>query len=243
MHKVKIISSIGMLLFGALFFVPTYGQKKMSNEELLWQSNLASDSISWASNWKDNSARTNSIQYRFENGCLRFWTDMGTRQRPKITHKNRDFTSGQYFWRVYVPKMGLYNYASIGAFLYRDGDHELDFEIGSGKKHIRDSVNAQPDEVVLYVTSQEFPAHQSIHPIKTERWYDLSMKLSETDDNKYYLEWFLDGKLLNEVKLEYGPEVKFGIHCSLENIDFIGDVCATQDHYCLFKSVGYKPFK
>lgn len=137
--------------------------------------------------------------------------------------------------------MGMYNRASVGAFLYRDGDHELDFEIGSGRKEIRDSVNAKDDEVVMYLTSQEFPAHQSIHPIKSERWYNLSIRLSETEDSKYFLEWLVDDKVVDSVKLEYGPEVQFGIHCSLENIQFMGDVYATQDHYCLFESVGFKP--
>ncbi len=205
-----------------------------------WKSNLASDSLSWIENWLDNSARTDSFQYKYENGSLKFWTTKGSRERPKVTHKNRDWATGQYYWRVYIPKMGLYNMASVGAFLYHDGNHELDFEIGSGKKTVRDSVRAQDDEVVMYLTSQEFPPHQSIHPIKVERWYDLSIRLTETEDGKYFLEWIVNDVVIDSVTLEYGPEIKFGIHCSLENIQFIGDIYATQDHYTLFESVGYR---
>lgn len=205
-----------------------------------WKSNLASDSLSWIENWLDDSARTDSLQYKHENGSLKFWTAKGSRERPKVTHKNRDWTTGQYYWRVYIPKMGLYNMASVGAFLYHDGNHELDFEIGSGKKTVRDSVRAQDDEVVMYLTSQEFPPHQSIHPIKVERWYDLSIRLTETEDGKYFLEWIVNDVVIDSVTLEYGPEIKFGIHCSLENIQFIGDIYATQDHYTLFESVGYR---
>lgn len=209
-------------------------------EDEYWKQSLASDSLSWLENWIDDSARTDSAQYKYENGNLKFWTSEGSRERPKVTHKYRNWTTGQYFWRVYVPKMGMYNRASIGAFLYYDGDHELDFEIGSGRKEIRESVNAQEDEVVMYLTSQEFPAHQSIHPIKTDQWYDLSIRLTETEDGKYFLEWIVNDVIMDSVKLEYGPEIEFGIHCSLENIQFMGDVYATQDHYTLFNSVGYK---
>ncbi|WP_418892637.1 hypothetical protein [Limibacterium fermenti] len=248
MKKIKFNSSISNLILFLFLFVSCIsgGQTNREktnteqNEENEWKTNLASDSVSWAENWIDDSSRTDSTQYKYENGSLRFWTEAESRQRPKITYKNRDFTTGQYFWRVYIPKMGMYERASVGAFLYHDGDHELDFEIGSGRKEVRESVNAQDDEVVMYLTSQEFPAHQSIHPIKTEQWYDLSMKLTETDDTKYFLEWFVNGDLIDSVKLEYGSEVQFGIHCSLENIQFMGDMYATQDHYCLFKSVGLK---
>ena len=38
------------------------------------------------------------------------------------------FGSGCYEWRIYVPKFGMNDRASIGAFLYFDDGHELDFE-------------------------------------------------------------------------------------------------------------------
>ncbi|EFF57120.1 putative lipoprotein [Bacteroides xylanisolvens SD CC 2a] len=37
------------------------------------------------------------------------------------------FGSGRYEWRIYVPKFGMNDRASIGAFLYFDDGHELDF--------------------------------------------------------------------------------------------------------------------
>lgn len=217
-------------------------KEKLQIEES-WETNLASDSLSWVENWIDDSSQTNTIQYKYENGSMRFWTDKGSKQRPKLTHKKRTFTIGQYFWRVYIPAMGMYNRVSVGAFLYRDDSHELDFEIGPGRKEIRDALKTKDDEVVMYLTSQEFPAHQSIHSIKTERWYNLSIRLTTTEDSKYLVEWLVDNKIIDSIKLGYGPEVQFGIHCSLENLQFMGDVYATQDHYCLFKSVGFKPIQ
>ena len=40
------------------------------------------------------------------------------------------FGAGKYTWRVYVPAMGKGDQASIGVFLYRDDQHEIDSEIG-----------------------------------------------------------------------------------------------------------------
>lgn len=207
-----------------------------------WEANLAFDAASWARNWKDDSQRTNGKNlYRFENGSMRFWTEKGSRQRPKLTHRSRNFTFGYYHWRVYIPQMGRNERVSLGAFLYHDDSHELDFEIGSGKAAKRKEHKALDDELLMYLTSQDHPSHQFIHPIKVEKWYDLSMKLTETNDKKYYLEWFVNGNLVDAVKLHYGKEIPFGIHCSLENIDFIGDTYTTREHYALFEGVGFAP--
>ena len=208
-----------------------------------WVGNLASDAESWTENWIDDSSGTTSIQYKFENGSLRFWTEKGSKQRPKVMHKNRKiFTTGEYKWKVYIPKMGMYEKISVGAFLYHDGDHELDFEIGSGTKKNREKYQALDDEVLMYLTSQEFPSHQFIHPIKTEAWYDLTIRLTETEDKKYYLEWLVNGYLVDAVKLEYGKEIPFGIHCSLENLEFMGDSYSSREHYALFEKMGFESF-
>lgn len=206
-----------------------------------WEPNLASDSLSWNENWIDDSSRTDSAQYKYENGSMRFWTDKGSRQRPKLTHKTRTFKTGQYFWKVYIPAMGMNQRVSIGAFLYHDGDYEIDFEIGSGRQEKRIEYKARKDELLMYLTSQNYPSHQFIHPIKAEKWYDLSIKLDYTKDNKYHLSWYVNGYLLDSVKLNYGKEIPFGIHCSLENIDFIGDTYSTREHYVLFEKVGFIP--
>lgn len=67
------------------------------------------------------------------------------------------FGSGRYEWRIYVPKFGMNDRASIGAFLYFDDGHELDFEICSGTAADRAAHSAGPDDMLCLVTSQANP--------------------------------------------------------------------------------------
>jgi hypothetical protein len=48
--------------------------------------------------------------------------------------------------------------ASIGAFLYYNDTHEIDFEIGYGTQSKRAELKAEADDLIVYMTSQEaFP--------------------------------------------------------------------------------------
>ncbi|MGI6572186.1 MAG: leucine-rich repeat domain-containing protein [Fermentimonas sp.] len=219
-------------------FLPYQGESN-------WVGNLANDQASWTENWIDNSSGTDSKQYAInEEGHLRFWTEANSKQRPKVMHKNgKTFTTGEYKWRVYIPEMGMNERVSIGAFLYNDGDHELDFEIGSGTARARSkhAFNAFDDEVLMFLTSQNFPSHQFVHPIKVNAWYDLAIKLTKNNKGNYFAQWFVNGYEVTSVDLQYGTEVPFGIHCSLENLDFMGDKPSTREHYVLFDKVSYLP--
>jgi len=219
-------------------FLPYQGESN-------WEGNLANDQASWTDNWIDNSSGTESKQYAVDNnGHLRFWTEANSKQRPKVMHKDgKAFTTGEYKWRVYIPEMGMNERVSIGAFLYNDGDHELDFEIGSGTARARSkhAFNAFDDEVLMFLTSQNFPSHQFVHPIKVNAWYDLAIKLTENNKGNYFAQWFVNGYEVSSVDLQYGTEVPFSIHCSLENLDFMGDKLPTREHYVLFDKVSYLP--
>ncbi|HQB27599.1 MAG TPA: hypothetical protein PLO29_01490 [Paludibacter sp.] len=207
-----------------------------------WDANLGYDYASWTTNWTDASQLTyGKTLYDFRDGNIRIWTESGTRQRPKIRAVTQDHTTGEYNWRVYIPPMEMNSQVSIGAFLYYDDEHELDFEIGSGTAAARSAVNAQDDEVLMYITSQLNPEYLSIQPIQSGKWHDLRLSISETNDHKYFVKWIVNGAKVGSVKLEYGKEIPFGILCSLENLEFMGDAPSTREHYVLFNKMGFTP--
>jgi hypothetical protein len=92
--------------------------------------------------------------YFIDNGNLNIWTLANTYDRTKIK-SIASYGTGTYTWKVYVPEMGVGDQASIGAFLYYDDTHELDFEIGYGKQSERESLNALPDELIVYDLSSQ----------------------------------------------------------------------------------------
>jgi len=215
-----------------------------------WNANLGYDYTSWKTNWTDASQQTyGKTLYDYRDGNIRIWTEAGIkqpagfdyRQRPKIRTINQNYTTGDYNWRVYVPPMEMFSQVSIGAFLYYDDEHELDFEIGSGTAAERSAANAQDDEVLMYLTSQDNPWHQSIQPIKSGQWYDLTLSITETNQKKYTVKWLVNDTEVGNIVLEYGKEFPFGIYCSLENLEFIGDNYSTREHYVLFNKMGFTP--
>ena len=167
---------------------------------------------------------------------LRIETRKGSRDRVKITHSRRNFGQGRYSWRVYVPPMGAGDQASIGAFLYRDDTHEFDFGIGYGKAALRDTLGCGPGDLVCYCTSQGFPFSSSQLKVRAGRWYTLAIDLAvPKDDNYLYLvNWQIDGRVVKTLQTGIKSDVKFGIHCSLENLAFLGDHLPKQDNYALF---------
>lgn len=95
------------------------------------------------------------------------------------------FGSGRYEWRVYVPKFGMNDRASIGAFVYFDDTHELDFEICSGTSAARSQHNAGPDDMLCLVSSQANPFFSEYTPIKGDAWHTFVLDLKL--ENKKYL--------------------------------------------------------
>ena len=53
--------------------------------------------------------------------------------------------------------MGEKDQASVGSWIYCDDHHELDFEVGYGNTDVRKKLNASPDDMIAYMTSQDFP--------------------------------------------------------------------------------------
>lgn len=129
--------------------------------------------------------------------------------------------------------------ASIGAFLYDDDTHELDFEIGYGTQADRLVLNAAPDEVIAFMTSQANPFQSIPVKIKRGQWYTFSMELILNSKNKYFVNWKIDDEVVSSLQLTYGIKSKFKIFCRVENLNFIGDHIPYSQNYALFDSVSF----
>lgn len=193
--------------------------------------------------WTDGSQNMDGLEnYSIEDGILKFHTRANTWDRPKVKTLNNIYNEGKYVWRTYVLEMGVGDMASIGAFLYSDDTHELDFEIGYGSEEVRKELDAESDDLLIYMTSQGEPFESIPKKIKRNEWYDLELVLTETD-GKYLVVWSINGDEFNRLKLNYGKEVSFYIFCSVENLKFIGDHIPAQVNSGWFDSVIYKSFK
>lgn len=170
-------------------------------------------------------------------GTIRIMTRAGTWDRMKITTKDRSFGPGTYTWRVHVPKMGMGDMASAGAFLYRDDTHEVDFEIGYGKASDRQRLKTAADEVICWCTNQASPFDSTGFNIKPNSWYTLTIKLVPSPDGNLLFQWFVNGRKLRELPSQIPAATRFGIHCSVENLKFIGDHQPKKNHTAIFDKV------
>ncbi len=146
-------------------------------------------------------------------------------------------------------------------------DREIDFEICYGKeeaRHPSDNSYDIPDgKYLCYMTvhkdelsgtdhnSEIFNPTDIDDHISPGNWYTLIVKLTETD-GKYNVEWYIQKnendpiKARSDYQCNYGPNndfpTDFRIFCSLENLEFCGDECATHDHNTFFDKVCYREF-
>ncbi|WPR71887.1 hypothetical protein SLW70_01805 [Flavobacterium sp. NG2] len=188
--------------------------------------------------WED-ATQVGDKNYSIENGILTMFTNANSWDRTKIKSA-ATYTTGAYSWRVYVPAMGIGDKASIGAFLYNDDTHELDFEIGYGQQSVRELLNASSDDLLVYTTSQANPFRSEARKIKREQWYTLSIELTLNSKNKYIANWKIDGNSIQTLQLNYGTRENFKIFCSVENLQFIGDHIPNSQNYALFDFVEYR---
>ncbi len=188
--------------------------------------------------WQDDSQGSSPKSYAIANGVLRISTRAQTRDRVKVRTIDR-FGVGTYRWRVYVPKMGEGDQASIGVFLYKDDQHELDFEIGYGKASLRKTLKASPTELVCYCTSQGFPSSSSQIVLEREAWHSLSIEIDYGRDGHYVITWSVDEKQVKQLQTAFGDETTFTVHCSVENLFFMGDHIPTQKNHALFDRVEF----
>lgn len=188
--------------------------------------------------WQD-ATQVGGQNYFIENGILTMFTNANSWDRTKIK-SIATYTTGTYSWRIFVPAMGEGDKASIGAFLYNDDTHELDFEIGYGAQADRQLLNAAPDEVIAFMTSQANPFQSIPRKLKRGQWYTFSIDLTLNSKNKYIAIWKIDNEIVSSLQLTYGTKSKFKIFCSMENLQFIGDHIPYSQNYALFDFVEYK---
>lgn len=173
-----------------------------------------------------------------EKGILKIYTRANSWDRKKIHTVEKKYSTGRYKWKTYIPRMGKGDQASVGSWIYCDDHHELDFEVGYGKKEVREQLQASSDEMIAYMTSQDFPFSSVPVKLKTG-WHIFEIDLT-CKNNNYYATWYIDGIKKHELQLQFGPDIKFHIFCSVENLKFIGDQIPQQENYGLYDYVQYK---
>lgn len=177
-------------------------------------------------------------QCSIEKGKLRIFTRAESVDRKKLRTTDKIYTTGRYTWRTYISAMGVGDQSSIGSWIYCDDHHEIDFEVGYGKKEVREKLQAKPDEMIAYMTTQDHP-FQSV-PVKVKvGWHLFEIDITSVD-GKYKVDWLIDRKTESSVQQTYGDGIAFHIFCSVENLKFLGDTPASQDNYGLYDYVKYK---
>ena len=189
--------------------------------------------------WTDTT-QVGSPNYWIDNGNLHMFTNPNTWDRTKVKNTSGSYGAGTYRWHVYVPTMGVGDMASIGAFLYNNDTHELDFEIGYGNQSIRGQLGAVEDDLIVYMTTQGNPFQSYQVKIKRDQWYTLTLELTLNSKGRYMVNWKIDDAVKATAQLNYGKTTKFNIFCSVENLTFIGDHIPQSQNYALFDWVEFK---
>lgn len=223
-----------IIFFCLLLFFSTNGYSQKENNRKWNFNNLDG----WVYGHQDDNPFN---QCDLKDGILKIYTRAQSWDRKKVRTIDKKYTSGRYTWKTYIPQMGEKDQASVGSWIYCDDHHELDFEVGYGKTAIRKELNASPNEMVVYMTSQDLPYTSLPVKIKTG-WHIFEIDLT-IKDNKYYATWIIDKKKQHQIQLEFGNEISFHIFCSVENLKFIGNEIPQQENYGLFDFVKYKYHK
>lgn len=160
------------------------------------------------------------------------------RQRVKQKSPTAAFGYGRYQWRIYVPSFTPANaQASVGAFIYADDTHELDFECGPGKnavranaslKHLDGSTGAAlANEMLCYATSQANPFVSTPTAVPLGAWHVFEIRLVNAG-GAYDATWWIDGVAVQSQLLTYGATAAmFQAFVSVENLSFIGETYPT----------------
>lgn len=188
------------------------------------------ETFSNINNWEDDSQRGGSAQHYYTTGnSLQFNVPAISDVRPKIKLRNRTFRGpGRHQWRAYVPMRKAGDWSSVGAFLYFDDYHEVDFEVGYGATNVRAETGAKDNQVVAYMTTQAIDGVSWITTdsgfvaIDGNMWHDFTIDLNlDITGTQYIIRWWIDGKLMKSSGQSWGPNDignGFTSHVSLENL-------------------------
>jgi hypothetical protein len=198
------------------------------------------DNSKFENDWENNSWKS-PASYSLKNKQLKITTRPNSVDRVKVRTKRKDFTTGVYKWRIFIPEFTLFEQVSIGAFLYHNqkDEFEFDFEIGSGQKLDREKINLKKDEAIVYCVSQFSPSNSSHFAVKMNEYANFKMELIDVD-GVYLIKWYINNQLVKELQTKVKSNINFRIHNSLENLHFMGDVKTTTENYVLFDSFSYQ---
>lgn len=209
-----------------------YSAKAQPPQKVRWNFNAMDG---WVHAHQDENP---DAQCSIEKGKLRIFTRAGSVDRKKVRTTDKIYSTGRYKWRTYISKMGVGDQSSIGSWIYCDDHHEIDFEVGYGKKEVREQLKAKPNQMIAYMTTQDHP-FQSVPTAIKVGWHLFEIDITSVD-GKYKVEWYIDHKKVSEVQQTFGDGISFYIYCSVENLKFLGDAVASQDNYGLYDYVSYK---
>ncbi len=175
------------------------------------------------------------------------------RQRVKQKSPRADMGYGAYEWRLYVPTIQPADaQLSLGAFVYADDAHELDFECGPGKaaarasaalSHLDGSVGpAAASEMLCYLVSQGNPASTKVVAVPMNAWHTLGFAMTAGAGGRYDVRWSIDGVSVDQRSLAYGPadacemytpgrKCTWQAFVSVENLAFLGDTYPTTPNH------------
>jgi hypothetical protein len=88
--------------------------------------------------------------------------------------------------------LGIWQYRRV---LYLNDTHELDFEVGYGRKNTRNELEAEPDDLIVYMTSQKI--HSYLIKQKNQRETMAHLKLTLNSRRKYKVSWNINGQTSN----------------------------------------------
>lgn len=203
----------------------------------VWEFNEMEDWIHMNQNTPHDADPNPEPKTVVENGMLVIHVRKGTQDRRKVLTKDKIYTTGRYKWRLYLPRLDKCGRTSIGAWIYCDDQHELDFEIGSGTQAERTRLGAREDDLVVAMTSQANPYVSGRQLIKTG-WHTVEMDLTLVDGN-YEVKWLIDGEVRQTQRVTFGTDFPFFIYCSVENLGFMGDHPPVQDNTGYYDRVEY----
>jgi hypothetical protein len=66
-----------------------------------------------------------------------------------------------------------------------------------------------------------------------DTYSDFKIELIDVE-GFYFVKWYINNQLVKELQTEVKSNIKFRIHCSLENLFFMGDAPTTQKKSVLF---------
>ncbi len=236
----NMISIFKKILFSSFLFIfINCGSNRIYMQQENTFTENFEDETSFKKKWINNSWKSPAT-YALEEGRIKFTTRPKSKDRVKIRSK-KTFTTGSYTWRILVPEFTLFEQVSVGAFLYHNEkeEFEFDFEIGSGQKVNREIIGIQNNEAIVYCVSQFSPSNSSHFAVKMGEYASFKMELSDVN-GFYFVKWYINNTLVKELQTTVKSTIEFKVHCSLENLFFMGDVPSENNNIVYFDSFTYQ---